>query len=213
VDVLLAFGAALVSLRLAVILVRRARTARSADLALWAASLVAFALASAALAWGAANGWDDRTFRAYYLFGGLLSAPLLGAGSLARVGVRWAAPLALAYTGLAVGVAIAEPIGTHVLGAAVPDAQAHFDLVPARLLAIAGNSLGTVAAVVVALYTLRSRPLANTLLLAGIAVAAIGSALTGLGAGESAAALAAASLLLYGAVVYPRERIHRPPTV
>ncbi|HKP10386.1 MAG TPA: hypothetical protein VJT76_06600, partial [Gaiella sp.] len=76
-DVVLAFAAALVSLRLAADLVRRWRGRRAPELLAWGASLAAFAAASGALAWGAAAGWDDRAFRAYYLFGGLLTAPLL----------------------------------------------------------------------------------------------------------------------------------------
>ena len=67
-DVVLAFAAALVSLRLAADLVERWRSRRTPELLTWGASLAAFAAASAALAWGAAAGWDDRAFRAYYLF-------------------------------------------------------------------------------------------------------------------------------------------------
>ena len=71
-DVVLPFAAALVSLRLAAELERRWHTRRTLELLAWSASLAAFAAASGALAWGAAAGWDDRAFRAYYLFGGLL---------------------------------------------------------------------------------------------------------------------------------------------
>ncbi len=77
-------------------------------------------------------------------------------------------------------------------------------MIPARLLAIVGNSLGTLAAAGVAVGTLRRRPLGNGLLLAGIAVAALGSALTGLGAAESALSFAAASALLYAGFVVNR---------
>jgi hypothetical protein len=203
-DVLLAFCAALVSLRLAGELVRRHRTRRRPELLAWAASLAAFALAAAALAWGAAAGWDDRAFRVYYLCGGLLTAALLGAGSLLLAGRRWAAPAALLYVGVAVGVAIAVPLTAPVAGTAIPDAQDHLDFFPARLLAVAGNSLGTLAVVGVALATLRRRPVGNVLLLAGVGVAAAGSALIGLGAAESAVCFAAASALLYAGFVTRR---------
>jgi hypothetical protein len=69
---------------------------------------------------------------------------------------------------------------------------------PARLLAIVGNSLGTLAVVVIALLTIRRRPVGNSLLLAGVAVAAAGSALAGLGVAQTAFFLALAALLLYG---------------
>lgn len=200
-EALLAFAAALLALRLAGDLAARYRTARAPALAAWAASLGAYALASAALAWGASAGWDDRAFRVYYLFGGLLTAPLLGVGSLLLAGRRFAAPLGLVYAGLAVGVAIAMPIVEPVTGSTIPGAQEHLELVPARLVAILGNTLGTVAVVAVALLTIRRRPLANALILAGVGLAAAGSALAGLGEAETAAFIAVAVVLLYGGVL------------
>lgn len=200
-EALLAFAAALLSLRLAGDLAARYRTGRAPALAAWAAALGAYAVASAALAWGAAAGWDDRAFRVYYLFGGLLTAALLGAGSLLLVGRRFAAPLGLLYSGLAVGVAITMPIVVPVTGSSIPEAQEHLELVPARLVAILGNTLGTVAVVAVALLTIRRHPLGNALILAGVGVAAAGSALAGLGEAETAAFIAAAAVLLYGGVL------------
>jgi hypothetical protein len=203
VDALLAFAAALVALRLAGRLTLRLRARRAPELAAWAASLLAYALACAALAWGAAAGWDARAFRAYYLFGGLLTAPLLGVGSLLVARRRWAAPVGLAYSGLAVGVAIAVPVSGVFAGSGIPAAQHHLDLVPARVLAIAANGLGTLAVVGVALLTIRRRPLGNGLIVAGVGVAAVGSALVGLGEGGTAAVFAAAAVLLYLGFVAP----------
>jgi hypothetical protein len=203
VDALLAFGAALVALRLSGDLVRRYRLRRRPELAAWAAGLAAYALAAGALAWGAASGWSDAAFRLYYLGGGLLTAALLGVGSLLLVRRRWAKPAALVYVGLAVGVAIAAPLQTELSGTEIPDAQDVLDLWPARILAIVGNSLGTLAVVVVALATFRSRPVGNTLILAGIAVAGIGSGLAGLGIGALAPAIAVAAVLLYAGFVAP----------
>jgi hypothetical protein len=134
----------------------------------------------------------------YYLFGGLLTAPLLGVGSLLLSGRRWAAPLALVYAGLAVGLAIAVPLTDPVSGTSIPEAQAHLDFVPARLVAVFGNVLGTAAVVVVSLLTIRRQPLANGLILAGVAVAAAGSAVAGLGEAETAVFVAVAAVLLYG---------------
>lgn len=202
-EALLAFGATLVSLRLSADLLHRYRGRPAPELLAWAAALASFAAGSGALAWGAAAGWSDPAFRVYYLFGGLLAAALLGAGSLLFVGVRWVAPLTLVYVGLAVGIAIAVPLTAPVTGGSIPEAQAHLDLFPARVLAIAANSLGTLAAVLVAMMGLRRRPLGNSLILAGVIVAAVGSALAGLGEAESALFSAAAALLLYGGFVAP----------
>jgi hypothetical protein len=209
VEALLAFGAALVSLRLSADLVRRFRRTRSAPFLAWAAALAAYAAAAAALAWGAAAGWNEAAFRVYYLAGGLLTAPLLGAGSLLLVGVRAAIPVALAYSGLAVGVALAVPLEGSVAGDEVPEAQDVLELWPARVLAIAGNSLGTLAVVGVALATIRRRPLGNALLLAGVGVAAVGSGLGGYGVVALAPALALAAVLLYAGFVAP-TRARRP---
>ena len=202
-EALLAFAAALIALRLAGDLVRRYRARRRPELAAWAAGLAAYALAAGALAWGAAAGWSEAAFRAYYLGGGLLTAALLGAGSLLLVGRRWAAPAAFVYVGLAIGVAIAAPLQIQLSGTEIPEAQDVLDLWPARILAILGNSLGTLAVVRVAIATFRARPLGNVLILAGIAVAAIGSGLAGLGVGALAPAVALAAVLLYAGFVAP----------
>jgi hypothetical protein len=140
----------------------------------------------------------------YYHFGGLLTAPLLGVGSLLLAGRRSALPVGLLYTGLAVGVMVAVRLTEPVAGTAIPDASEHLELFPARALAVAGNSLGTLAVVAVALRTLRRRPVGNTLLLTGVAVAATGSALFGTGEASTAASLAVAALLLYAGFVARR---------
>jgi hypothetical protein len=209
VEALLAFAAALLALRFAGDLLRRYRARRAPELAAWAASLLAYALASGALAWGAAAGWGEAAFRVYYLFGGLLTAPLLGLGSLLFAGRRWALPVALVYAGLAFGVALAEPLARPVGGSTIPEAQAHLDVFPARLLAIAGNSAGTLAVVGVAVWTVRRRPLGNALIVAGVAVAAVGSTLFGTGVASAGASIGVAALLLYGGFVAPGGRRSR----
>lgn len=196
-NAVLSFGAALISLRLAGNLARKREVA-------WAAGLLAYAAASGALAWGSAHGWDVASFRVYYLAGGLLTAPLLGCGSLLLTGRRWAGAVALLYVGLAAGIALAAPVHGHVGGTSVPVAQDHLGWLP-RIVAIAGNSLGTFAVVAVAILTIRRRPLRNGFLLAGIAVAATGSGLTGTGVSASAVFATVAAVLLYlGVAGVPR---------
>jgi hypothetical protein len=196
-EALVAFAAALLSLRLSGRLAGRWRARRAPELAMWAASLFAYAVASGALAWGSAGGWSEAAFRVYYLFGGLLTAPLLGAGSLLLQGRRWVIPVMLAYSGLAVGIAAAEPLTAPVSGEPIPAAQDHLDYFPARVLALSGNIAGTLAVLLVAAVTIRRRPLAMSLIVAGVAVAAVGSALTGLGAASTAVFLLISALLLY----------------
>jgi hypothetical protein len=197
VEALLAFAAALLALRLAGRLATRWRARRGPELAMWSASLLAYAAATAALAWGAAAGWNEVAFRLYYLFGGLLTAPLLGAGSLLLLRKRWVIPVVLLYAGLATGVAIAEPLAAEVGGGSIPEAQDHLDYLPVRILALVGNIAGTIAVVGVAAVSFRRRPLGMSLIVAGVLVAAVGSALAGLGAAETAAFSALGVLLLY----------------
>ena len=192
VDVLLSFAAALVSLRLAGLLARARHHA-------WAGGALTFAGATGTMAWGAAHGWDAQAFRLWYVAGALLSAPLLGVGSLLLWGRRWAAPLGLVYTGLAVGLAAAMPVHGAFSSTHVPHAQDHLDALP-RVVAIAGSSLGTVAVLVVAAATLKRRPLGNALVVGAVAAAAGASALTQTAVSAAAACFALAAALLYAAV-------------
>ena len=202
-EALLAFATALIALRLTGRVARLWRARRAPELLAWSAALFSYAVATAALAWGAAHGWDARSFRVYYLFGGLLTAPLLGAGSLLLWRRPAAGPIALLYAGLAVGVAVAAPVHGTFAGEAIPAAQDHLAFVPARLVAVLANTLGTAAVVVVAAATFRRRPLGNALIVLGVALAAVGSALAGLGAAETAAFAAAAVVVLYAGFVAP----------
>lgn len=202
-EALVAFAAALLAFRLAGLLARRYRSSGKPELLAWAAGLGAYAVAAAAIAWGEAAGWDDRAFRVYYAAGGLLTAPLLGAGSLLLVGRRRAAPVVLVYAGFAIGIALAVPIHGSFAAHGIPAAQDHLAFVPARLLAIVANIVGTLAVVVVAVKGFRRRPLGNGLIIAGIAAAATGSGLAGLGAAGSAIGIAVGAALLYAGFVAP----------
>jgi hypothetical protein len=202
-EALIAFGAALLTFRLTGLLAARYRSTRRPELFAWSAGLAAYAIAAAAIAWGEAAGWDDRAFRVYYAAGALLTAPLLGTGSLLLAGRSRAAPVALIYCGFAVGIALAMPIHGAFTAHGIPAAQDHLEFVPARLLAIVANIAGTLAVVVVALRSFRRRPLGNGLIIAGIAAAAAGSALSGLGAAGSAIGIAVGAVLLYAGFVAP----------
>jgi hypothetical protein len=202
VNALLAFAAALVALRLAGALARRYRRTRRPELVAWAWSLAAYSVAAAAIAWGEAAQWDARAFRVYYAAGALLTAPLLGVGSLLLAGARRAGPAALAYVGLAAGIALAVPVHGAFASHGIPPAQDHLAFAPARLLAIVANTLGTLAVLVVALRSLRRRPVGNTLIVAGVAAAAVGSGVAGLGAGGAAIGIALGSALLYAGFTF-----------
>ena len=136
--------------------------------------------------------------------GALLSAPLLGIGSLLLWRRRWAAPLGLLYSGFAVGVALVMPVHGTFASTAVPHAQDHIGALP-RVVAIAASSLGTLAVLVVASATLRSRPRQGVLIVGAVAAAGIASALTQTAVAAAAAAFAVSAVLLYLGVSGPRR--------
>ena len=156
-----------------------------------------YALAAAALAWGAGARLGRARLprllplrrsarrRRCSALGSLLLSDALGAAARARStpGSR---------SGSRRGAAHGD-VRRH----GIPDAQDHLELFPARLVAIVANSLGTLAVVWVAVATIRRRPLGNALILAGLAVAAAGSALSGLGATATAVWFALAVCLFY----------------
>jgi hypothetical protein len=209
VDAVLALAAALVSLRLSSDLAKRYRRRRAPELVCWAAALAAYAVAAGALAWSAAYGWTATSFRLYYVGGALLTAALLGGGSLLRAGHRRVGVVALVYSGLAIGIALAVPLEESPSGTSIPAAQDMLEVWPARVVAIAANSLGTLAVVIVALMTFRRRPLGNGLILAGVGVAALGSSLAGLGVAAVAPAIAIAAVLLYAGFIVPTSASFR----
>src|SRR5207253_7174864 len=79
----------------------------------WSVSLLMFALASGALAAGAAGGWNGVWFRLFYFFGAIANVPFLALGTIyllagRRVGDRWGAGIAL-ITAFAGGVIVVAP--------------------------------------------------------------------------------------------------------
>ncbi len=132
-------------------LVRRRRH----DLA-WTVSLFLFAAGSLALAAGAALGWDEWSFRAFYLFGGILNVPFLALGTVyLLVGPRrtdpWAAGLAL-VSAFATGVMLVAPITGSVDPNAFPTGKEHLGVLP-RALAGVGSGLAALVIVGGALWS------------------------------------------------------------
>ena len=80
----------------------------------WSVALTFFALASLALAAGAAMGWNDVSFRLFYLFGAIVNVPFLALGTVyllggERRGDRWAAFVSL-LAAFAAGVVLTAPL-------------------------------------------------------------------------------------------------------
>jgi hypothetical protein len=196
----------------------------------WSVALALFALASAALSIGVSTGWDDGTFRVFYLLGAVLSVPWLALGTvhlLARPGVgRVSEQVLIGFTGLAAGVVLAAPM-TSVSGTTIPVGKEVFGAFP-RVLAAVGSGLGAtvilVGAVVSAARYLRDRTapgnarrgLANVLIAAGTLVLSSGGLIQGVAGKDEAFVISLAlgiSVIYAGFLVAASASARRPSAV
>lgn len=144
----LAAAAALVALALAMSTYERWLAARRRHELAWTVSLVMFFVGAAALWFGAANGWDDLTFRIFYLFGAVINVPFLALGTVyllgdRRRGDRWAAVVVLA-SAFAAGVVLEAPMRVSVPPDRLPRGSEVFDALPRILAAVASGVGATV---------------------------------------------------------------------
>jgi hypothetical protein len=113
--------AAIVSLAFGVHLLVRAGRNRSWHEATWGVSMLMFATATGALILGVADRWTSAEFRAYWLFGAVLTVPYLALGELyLLIRPRWVPHLLL--IGLLAATAVA---GAVVRTAPVSEALAN----------------------------------------------------------------------------------------
>jgi hypothetical protein len=176
----------------------------------WGVGLAMFALASLALTTGVAAGWTPVGFKVYYLFGAMLNVPWLAlgtvsllAGPLARR--AYLAGLAVFTAASTVLLALAE-VGAADLTGRVPEGKA-FLPVPVRVLAVLGNTVGTVVVVGGAVASglalrhrreLRSRFEGNLLVALGVLLAAGGGVFAFLDRSDKlAAGLALGASVMY----------------
>ncbi len=136
-------------------LVRFTNDHRPQDLA-WTISLAMFALASAALSVGVSTGWDNGTFRVFYLLGAVLTVPWLALGTVyLHVGrergrkVQWGLVF---FSGLAAGVMLTAPISGKITGTEIPVGSDVFGGFP-RVLAAVGSGVGAVVIIGGALWS------------------------------------------------------------
>jgi hypothetical protein len=185
----------------------------------WTVSLAMFALASAALATGVSTGWDNGTFRAFYLLGAILNVPWLALGTVyllwgSRAGRRtqWAL---VAFSGLAAGVMLTAPIDGPIRGEAIPVGKDVLGVLP-RVLAGAGSGVAAIVIIAGALWSAwrfarnrsgigsRRRAAANVLIALGTLVLSSGGLVQGVVGHDEAFTL---SLAVGITVVYSGFRV------
>ncbi|HKQ02818.1 MAG TPA: hypothetical protein VJ735_21045 [Actinomycetes bacterium] len=177
----------------------------------WGIALSMFTVASLALTVGVVAGWTPFSFKLYYLFGAVLNVPWLALGTvelLAGRAARRAYLVALgAFTLVSVVlVALARVTAADLAGRLLPEGK-EFLPVAVRVLAVVGNSVGTLVVVggaVASGLAMRSRRdlrprFEGTLLIAlGVLLAASGGVLAFLASSDKLAlGLAVGASVMY----------------
>jgi len=122
----------------------------------WTVSLAMFAVASAALWWGAGHGWDAATFRVFFLFGACLNVPWLALGSVEllygeRVG-RAATTVVALVSAFAAGVLTVAPLKGSIPRDDLPQGKDVFGVLP-RVFAGVFSGVGATVVVVLAVLS------------------------------------------------------------
>jgi hypothetical protein len=177
----------------------------------WGIALSMFTVASLALTAGVVAGWSPVSFKLYYLFGAVLNVPWLALGTvelLAGPAARRAYLAALAAFTLVsvVLVGLARVSAADLAGRLLPEGK-EFLPVAVRVLAVVGNSVGTLVVVggaVASGLAMRSRRdlrprFEGTLLIAlGVLLAASGGVLAFLASSDKLAlGLAVGASVMY----------------
>jgi hypothetical protein len=203
--------AAAASAAFAVAVLRQYAARRRPHQLAWGIALSMFTVASLALTAGVVAGWTPVSFKLYYLFGAVLNVPWLALGTvelLAGLAVRRAYLAALAVFTLVsvILVALARVTAADLAGRLLPEGK-EFLPVAVRVLAVVGNSVGTLVVVggaVASGLAMRSRRdlrprFEGTLLIAlGVLLAASGGVLAFLASSDKLAlGLAVGASVMY----------------
>ena len=181
----LAAGAALVALAFAMATFERWLVGRRRHELAWSVSLLLFSLGAGSLLVGAANGWNEWTFRLFFLFGAILNVPFLALGTVYLLGGRRRGDGCAIAIGLgaafAAGVLLVAPLRAPVPVHQLPRGQEVFGAMPRVLAAVAsgGGAIVVIGGAVWSAWRLRRGRMlaANLLIAAGTLVLSAGGLL------------------------------------
>ncbi len=89
---------------------------------LWTLGLCFYGIAAAAAYAGAAGGWSSGEYKAWYFFGGILTAAYLGLGSFFLLGPR---RIAIILTAIAAAISIYAAVRITLAPVSIPEQIAH----------------------------------------------------------------------------------------
>lgn len=123
----------------------------------WTLSLAMFAVATSALWVGLGLGWDETTFRVFYLFGAVLNVPVLALGTLYLLGDRELIDrIAMAtalWLAVGTGVVLATPVMGELPTEGLPAGADHLGVL-ARTMASISSAVGATVLIGGALWSL-----------------------------------------------------------
>jgi hypothetical protein len=107
---------------------------RSRHELVWTIALAMFALGSLALWCGAALGWSEASFKAFYLFGAILNVPFLALGTVYLLAGTKRGDIATGVVSLlgafAAGIVVATPVTHAIGGSTLPQGSQVFGVGP-----------------------------------------------------------------------------------
>ncbi len=172
-DTALAAGAAALAVAFSVATWERWLVKRRPHELAWSASFACYALASLALAFGIAGGWNGMVFRWFYAAGAVATVPILAIGTVylhygRRVGNAVAA-VTVILTAMGVGVVMASPFVHPLPLDELAQGSKVFSAGP-RIFAAVGSGLGATVVIVGSIYSALKRrtPLGNVLIALGV---------------------------------------------
>jgi hypothetical protein len=122
----------------------------------WTISLVMFALGSASLWLGGAIGWDEWSFKSFYLFGAILNVPFLALGTVYLLGGRKWGDRSTAVVSLlaafAAGIVVAATPTALISGTTLPQGSQVFPIGP-RIAAGVGSGVAATVIFVGAIWS------------------------------------------------------------
>lgn len=223
-SVALSLVAAVVAGLLSARLARRYLARRRSHALAWSGSLALFAVASAAVALGLAQGWSPAVFLVYWVAGALVTVPLLAAGQLmfmdpARTWLYWTlAALAGLMAIVAVATSSVDSQALAQVGARIPTGEAVFGDSLAVALLPPFNYTAAIVVGGVIWSAIRTRRWGLLFIALGVLVAGASFAFVraGLPAGFSTTLASGAVFMYVGFRAAerpsPRSRPHAPPT-
>ena len=191
--VALAAAATLLSMAFAMSTFERWLRSHRRHEAAWTVSLLFFAAGSASLWVGAAIGWGEWSFKAFYVFGAILNVPFLALGTVELLagpvhGRRWTAIVSL-LGAFCVGLVLSAPLRGTIDPEVLPQGKLVFGPGP-RIAAAVGSGVAAMVIIGGALWS------AWRLLRIRRAMSAAGSVPAPSSSGLSPARLAVANILI-----------------